>query len=222
MRRCETAKNRQVATEAARVVFAAWKAWDVAEPTETVVELDDGEGGADDELAGAAAHKSGRNISLMWAHMIRILSRCVALTACPRATADFSIVRSFADAEALALFQTFITQYPPTALVTQAEYAREAVKLLPTLPSPMRLASALYPETHAGAADRPPYLLFDQVRLLHMRLAEVDNARGVATVKGICKAYEGALAKAREIEEGVSKNQKKRDQRWMEEQERLG
>ena len=125
--------------------------------------------------------------------------------------------RSFADSEALSLFQSFITLYPPQSLITRAEYAREAARLLPSLPSPIRLSSALYPETSPSAmADRPPHLLFEHVRLLHLRLAEVENEKGVATVTGICKAYEGALRTAKEIEEGVSRmksNQRKKAER---------
>ncbi|KAL8280076.1 hypothetical protein RQP46_007406 [Phenoliferia psychrophenolica] len=198
MRRCETAKNRVVATESAREVFAEWKAWEG--PKSAVVEVVEEAEDVESVAASAgASHKSGRNISLMWAHMIRILSR------------------SYSDVEALALFQSFITQYPPHQLTTRAEYAREAARLLPTLPSPIRLSSALYPETSTSAsAERPPYLLFEQVRLLHQRLAEVENERGVATVMGICKAYEWALKSAKEIEEGVVKmkaNQKKKEGR---------
>lgn len=78
MRRCEIAKNRTAATEAAREVFAEWKAWGGGGGEAQVVEPEEG---GDEELAGeegGGGRKSGRNISLMWAHMIRILARCVS------------------------------------------------------------------------------------------------------------------------------------------------
>lgn len=111
------------------------------------------------------------------------------------------------DTEALALFQTFISRYPPHNVIAHAQSFRRASLRLPTQPSAVRLSSSLYPETRA-ASDRPPYLLFDQVRLLHLRLAEVENKKGVAAVKGICMAYEGAVRSAKEIEEGVVRKRK--------------
>ena len=73
---------------------------------------------------------------------------------------------------------------------------------LPALPSPLKLASNLYPETQSTAElDRAPHLLYDDLKLLHLRLANVDDARGIAVLKGIVKAYEGALARSQEVEE---------------------
>lgn len=82
MTRCETAKNRQLAERVARDVFGEWKAWEAqeSEVEKEVVEESVAEDKTDEESlrSGDKGHKSGRNISIMWASMIRILSRCVA------------------------------------------------------------------------------------------------------------------------------------------------
>lgn len=56
LRRCETSGNREAALTFAREVFEEWKAWD---------------GITEDSRTG----KTGGNISLVWASMIRILAR---------------------------------------------------------------------------------------------------------------------------------------------------
>ena len=45
----------------------------------------------------------------------------------------------------------------------------------------------------------PPLLTFADVEMLHHRLVVADDRRGLAYVKWVCKAYEGALRKRREV-----------------------
>jgi hypothetical protein len=44
----------------------------------------------------------------------------------------------------------------------------------------------------------PPLLTFADVEVLHHRLVAAGDRRGLAYVKWVCKAYEGALRKRRE------------------------
>ena len=44
----------------------------------------------------------------------------------------------------------------------------------------------------------PPLLTFADVEVLHHRLVAAGDLRGVAYVKWVCKAYEGALRRRRE------------------------
>lgn len=44
----------------------------------------------------------------------------------------------------------------------------------------------------------PPLLTFADIEVLHHRLVALGNFRGLAYVKWVCKAYEGALRKRRE------------------------
>lgn len=46
--------------------------------------------------------------------------------------------------------------------------------------------------------DVPPLLTFADVEMLHHRLVACSDLRGLACVKWVCKAYEGALRKRRE------------------------
>jgi hypothetical protein len=46
--------------------------------------------------------------------------------------------------------------------------------------------------------DVPPLLTFADVEVLHQRLVAAGDRRGLACVKWVCKAYEGALRKRRE------------------------
>lgn len=60
MDKCEKAKNREVGLKVARETFAEWKAWLVGEPA-----------GAE----GEEKRRSGKNISAIWASMIRVLAK---------------------------------------------------------------------------------------------------------------------------------------------------
>lgn len=44
----------------------------------------------------------------------------------------------------------------------------------------------------------PPLLVFADVEALHHRLVAAGDLRGIAYVKWVCKAYEGALRRRRE------------------------
>ena len=46
--------------------------------------------------------------------------------------------------------------------------------------------------------DVPPLLTFADIEVLHHRLVAAGDGRGLAYVKWVCKAYEGALRKRRE------------------------
>lgn len=111
LKRCETAKNREVGTRVAREVFGEWKLWLVneaekedhgglanereesAKEESRVGEVVEEDGKqqvvvAKEEMEGMGTVptnvvKSGRNISLMWASMIRILARYVRPVAMP-------------------------------------------------------------------------------------------------------------------------------------------
>ncbi|ORY79312.1 hypothetical protein BCR35DRAFT_304725 [Leucosporidium creatinivorum] len=145
--------------------------------------------------------RSGNNISAMWSSMIRVLAR------------------NYANDEALALLKTFIATYPPTAHHFHAVQRRFASSSLPYLPNPLKLSSVLYPETRFSSEDdRPPRILFDDVKILHLRLRNVDDSIGVRTVTGITKMYEGAVARSKEVEEGRPRKDLER-RRWRKEQE---
>ena len=112
--------------------------------------------------------------------------------------------RNFEVKESLALLQRFIATYPPATHLTYAHTLRSITRTLPNLPSPIRLSSTSYPETSSSSLshdNRPPYILFEDVKLLHLRLANVEDKVGLGKVMGICKAYSGALRSANEFEE---------------------
>ena len=44
----------------------------------------------------------------------------------------------------------------------------------------------------------PPLVTFDDLEVLHHRLVAAGDLRGLAYVKWVCKAYEGALRRRRE------------------------
>lgn len=111
--------------------------------------------------------------------------------------------------ESLALLQTFIALHPPSHLLAAAKLQRTAIASLPKQPSLVRLSSSAFPETtHSTPPDMPAHLLFDQIKILHLRLANIEDRQGLAVVKGICKAYEGALRTVGEFEEGKRRQPK--------------
>lgn len=172
MERCGKAKNRDKAEEVARRVFGEWEEWtcagasSVEEPAADAGE--EGVGGGVEAEEATQTGKGGNNVGKMWASLIHVLAR------------------NYKDPEALSLLQLFIARFPPSAAPPTPSPA------LPTLASPLRLANAMYPETTGTRALRP-HILFEHVRLLHLRLASVEDKKGVAVVKGITMAYEGAL-----------------------------
>ncbi|KAI5481582.1 pentatricopeptide repeat protein [Pseudohyphozyma bogoriensis] len=192
--RCETAKNRAMGTQIAKEVFDEWKRWsDMAVSLEKAVELKTKEELESEELdpeaeaVGAAkreSRQSGASVSTMWASMIRVLAR------------------NYQSQDALALLQKFIARYPPSHLVTHATALKDASNLLPAAPTSIRLSSPLFPETTAAHSSRPPFITWDQLKVLHLRLANVEDVAGLKVLKGITQSYEGNLAKAKAIEAG--------------------
>lgn len=121
------------------------------------------------------------------------------------------VYRNFAQQEGLSFLHSFIATYPPKTLLTHSIKLRRSHHFnFPSFPSPIRLSSVSYPETSTSstAIDRPPYLLYNDLKLLHLRFANVDDVKSVAAVKAIGKAYEGALKEVKELEEGVRKRYK--------------
>lgn len=78
-------------------------------------------------------------------------------------------------------------------------------KTFPRLPSPITLSSPLFPETTASSLDLPPAILFDDLQILHLRLANVEDVRGLGVVRGICAAYDGEMRRAKEVREDKPK-----------------
>ncbi|OJA17820.1 hypothetical protein AZE42_06148 [Rhizopogon vesiculosus] len=125
---------------------------------------------------------------------------------------------------AIALIRTFMSRYPPTALLPPARnppstqvdvpspdatnkrtitlFAKPPILSTRTIlsnpsssPRPLvRLTSAVGPPDECV----PPLLSFADVELLHARLVEQGRNREVGFLKWACKAYEGALRKRRE------------------------
>lgn len=108
------------------------------------------------------------------------------------------------------LLHTFIATYPPKSIITHSTKLRQDYRFnFPSFPSPIRLANISYPETTTSKAiDRPPYLLYNDLKILHMRFANVQDNKSVATVMAIAKAFEGAVKEATELEEGTRKRYK--------------
>lgn len=117
------------------------------------------------------------------------------------------------------MLKRFQAQYPPTELqrpllpspaalpgpagsaTTSGEVDHAVALGSPFPPLSVRISSPLYPET-APPLDplRSPYLVFKDLRVLHQRLADVENKAGLATVTGVAKSYEKALAAAQRVE----------------------
>ncbi|KAG1733492.1 hypothetical protein EDB19DRAFT_1730423 [Suillus lakei] len=119
---------------------------------------------------------------------------------------------------AIALVRTFMSRYPPTALLppspqsivysdvtnkrTITLFAKPPILSTRTVltnpsstPRPLvRLTSAIGPPDERV----PPLLSFADVELLHARLVEQGRGKEVGFLKWACKAYEGALRTRRE------------------------
>jgi hypothetical protein len=97
---------------------------------------------------------------------------------------------------ALDAVRAFVTAYPPDGVRAPAPappFASTRTVLVGARPL-VRLTSA--PQM---PDDRvPPLLTFGDLRTLHARLAGAGDARAVAYVTWVCKAYEGALRRRRE------------------------
>lgn len=125
---------------------------------------------------------------------------------------------------AIALVRTFMSRYPPTALLPSARNplsahvdapsqgvtnnrtislfakppilsTRTVLSNPPAAPRPLvRLTSAIGPPDERV----PPLLSFADMELLHTRLVEQGRGKEVKFLKWACKAYEGALRTRRE------------------------
>jgi hypothetical protein len=105
--------------------------------------------------------------------------------------------------EALACLRAFVARYPPcdvrerplSSTTTQLPDMRSTRVTLAASDRPLvRLTTALDVQDD----DVPPLLTFADLEVLHHRLVAVGDRRGLAYVKWVCKAYEGALRKRRE------------------------
>ncbi len=104
--------------------------------------------------------------------------------------------------EALACLRTFAARYPssdvrePSLTMTQRPDMRSTRVSLAASNRPLvRLTTAL----DVRDDDVPPLLTFGDVEVLHHRLVAAGDRRGLAYVKWVCKTYEGALRKRREV-----------------------
>ena len=106
--------------------------------------------------------------------------------------------------DALDCLRTFVARYPPhtvraTATPPPAEHGlremRETRVVLADRGRPLvRLTTPLDVQDDYV----PPLLVFADVEALHHRLVAAGDLRGIAYVKWVCKAYEGALRRRRE------------------------
>ncbi|GJN87559.1 hypothetical protein Rhopal_000513-T1 [Rhodotorula paludigena] len=203
LRRCELAKNRDEAVRVAKEVWDEWIRWSeepapLAEGERPIEELEADE----QELARerrkrveedwARDRRAGRHVSKMWAGLIRILAK------------------AYKEDEAIAVLQRFHATYPSSALRSLSDKAAPLSPITPLLdrpavvsyPSvPIRISSPLYPETAPSRdASRPPYLLFDDLKILHKRLADVEDRERLEVLHRVCGEYFEALKTARKRE----------------------
>ncbi|KAG0702119.1 hypothetical protein DFH29DRAFT_923077 [Suillus ampliporus] len=125
---------------------------------------------------------------------------------------------------AIALVRTFMSRYPPTALLPLARNPSSAQVDAPSRDATNKRAITLFAKppilstrtvlsnpsstprplvrltSAIGPPDErvPPLLSFADVELLHARLVEQGRGKEVGFLKWACKAYEGALRKRRE------------------------
>lgn len=104
--------------------------------------------------------------------------------------------------EALACLRAFVARYPPSdvrelsSTATQRPDMRSTRVSLAASNRPLvRLTTALDVQDD----DVPPLLTFEDMEVLHHRLVAAGDRRSLAYVKWVCKAYEGALRKRREM-----------------------
>ncbi|GAA5967274.1 hypothetical protein JCM21900_002994 [Sporobolomyces salmonicolor] len=188
MRRSELAKNREEGVTVAKAVFEEWIRW-TEERCPAVVEAEGRELDESDrrkveeqQSEWERERRNGRNVSKMWGGLIRVFAR------------------AFLEPEALALLRRFVATYPPSNVARYSPSSSTALSPAPSHPvfRTVRLSSPLYPETSPSATSSlPPYLLFEDLKLLHLRFANMEDKVGLATVKGVSKAYEGALGEFR-------------------------
>ncbi|WRT70642.1 uncharacterized protein IL334_007640 [Kwoniella shivajii] len=102
-----------------------------------------------------------------------------------------SAIRLFAlhgqTSKSLSLLEEFYSLYPP-------EDITKAYKPLPELGLKIKLSTP----SSMIEADVPPYMLFDDIRLLHQRLVKEEKWKEVNKVTFIMKSYQGYLKKRRD------------------------
>ncbi|GAA5911182.1 hypothetical protein JCM6882_006600 [Rhodosporidiobolus microsporus] len=197
MRRLELANNKDGAVKAATGVFEEWLRWREA-PFAGARSAEGEQEGAEAEATldrkemerWARDRRDGRNASKIWGGLIRVLSR------------------NFAETEALAVLKRFHELHPPSAVA--AGVRLPSLPPAPTAPVaassplpalPIKLSSPLYPETAPSLdALRPPFLTFDDLKLLHLRLANMENREGIDFVTWVARRYEKAVRTARRRE----------------------
>ncbi|KAI9449004.1 hypothetical protein BJY52DRAFT_1364065 [Lactarius psammicola] len=100
--------------------------------------------------------------------------------------------------EALACLRAFVARYPPYSVRATAQrhwdMRATRVSLVDRGRPLVRLTTPLDVQDDCV----PPLLAFADVEALHHRLVAAGDLRGVAYVKWVCKAYEGALRRRRE------------------------
>ncbi|KAI9435830.1 hypothetical protein H4582DRAFT_2059299 [Lactarius indigo] len=99
--------------------------------------------------------------------------------------------------EALGCLRAFVARYPPhsvRAAPQQWDMRATRVSLADRGRPLVRLTTPLDVQDERV----PPLLTFADIEVLHHRLVAVGDSRGVAHVKWVCKAYEGALRRRRE------------------------
>ncbi|GAA6058081.1 hypothetical protein JCM3770_002255 [Rhodotorula araucariae] len=202
LRRCEIGDVDEARVAAAKEVWEEWVRWSEAplppsadEPALEELEADEQElwrerrRGEEDEWA--KERRNGRHVGKMWGGLIRVLAK------------------AYKEDEALAVLQRFVQMYPPTSLrspvlppqslSSTAPSPRTAAIAFPAVP--VRLSSPLYPETSPSLDPlRAAHLTFADLALLHKRLADIEDERGLALVKWAAKSYEGSMRMARRRE----------------------
>ncbi|GAA6022192.1 hypothetical protein JCM11491_002427 [Sporobolomyces phaffii] len=202
MKRCELGKASPEVVERAKKVFEEWIKWsDAACPEVTELKARKSEGepieAMEVERVGKLAkewdkqRRNGRNVAKMWGGLVRILAK------------------AYQEDEALKVLRQFVQLYPA------ADVANFRPSLTPIAQPdkaitrvPLQLSSSLYPETAPSlASSLPPHLVFNDLKVLHLRCANIENLAGLAYVKGVSKAYEAGLAHFKRWEATMSKTQ---------------
>ncbi|GAA5912491.1 uncharacterized protein JCM6883_005919 [Sporobolomyces salmoneus] len=189
MRRCELGKVNSEVVGKAKGIFEEWLKWS-SEVCPEVEELRQRKEAGEEmesmeiEKIGKVAkewekeRRNGKNVSKMWGGLIRVLAK------------------AYQEDEALNVLRRFVELYP----------ASNVANYRPTLPPvpqpdksitrvPLQLSSSLYPETAPSlSSSLPPYLTFDDLKVLHLRFANMEDKPGLAFVKGVSKAYEAGIA----------------------------
>ncbi|GAA5879495.1 hypothetical protein JCM16303_003224 [Sporobolomyces ruberrimus] len=195
MKRCELGKVNAEVVEQAKKVFEEWLKWsgEACPEVETLTRLKDaGEKIEELELERVAKvakdwekeRRNGRNVAKIWGGLIRVLAK------------------AHQEDEALRVLRRFVELHPASNV---ANY-RPSRSTVPDPDEsitrvPLQLSSTLYPETSPSlVSSLPPYLVFDDLKVLHLRFANMEDTSGLAFVKGISKAYEAGLAHFRRWE----------------------